>query len=922
MEQKIPEKLGKYVISRILGKGAMGVVYEGKDLDIGRHVAIKTIHRAMLEGDDGAELRARFKREAQAAGRLMHQNIVAIYEYGEEDGMPFIAMEFVKGKELKEFINKHARFEIPKIVDIMSQALSALGYVHKTGVVHRDLKPANIILLDNGQIKVADFGIARVENSSMTQLGSVMGTPSYMSPEQFMGQQTDKRADIFSLGVILYNLLTGEKPFPGAGFATIMQRVLNQPVEPPTTNNVNVPKAFNAVIEKALAKRPGDRFQCAEDFLEAIKLAAIDKHADTLPQPEFYKDDIDETVVLGDDRQTQDGDAPAKQSHAQAKTFFIAMLETAYEFAPNGVLSAAARTRIMAKSKEMGLDQEEADALDKEVASRFAPSDGESEKSISFTRRGTLLKRETGMLVITSDPEQVTILIDGKEQGQTPLTTPPLRVGNRKLLARKPGYYPTSRLEQVVAGTDKKVHVILEHQTGVIRAVPSTFSNNYPANFYLDDTMIGRAPLRLEDVTVGTHTFRFEAQGHQVLSGEVEVELNEEVRLEKTLQPDPGLITIQSEPAGARVWVDDQMTDHKTNIEIPTDPGKRQLKLTLKGYLDVEKSIQVLPGGKSAERFTLAKNRGRLHLVSIPKEANIWINGRATKYKTDIILKIRVGKYQITLQKEGYQNVSKTVYVESDGYTNEIIRLTKGEAQAVPKPPATQPKIKQGPAAKPPKARRSEARQSEARQSETGQPEAKQPKAKQPKAKTSNIPEKDCPVTKKKKAPSGPGQWLVDNEDGTITDTRHGLVALKDLEYYDEQTWQEAMESVAELEDGSCELSDQSKPGEWRLPTKEELPILIDWKKSGKFIGVQITYDTRKETITHKQTGKFSFFKSSKPKTSTFTYMREPNYWSSTNSESSVWNISMFNGKVSLHSKTKVLNVWPVRRVFDTGDES
>ncbi|MBF0370204.1 MAG: protein kinase [Magnetococcales bacterium] len=268
----------------------MGIVYEGYDPFIERTVAIKTIHKALLEGDGGQELLARFKREAQAAGRLMHQNVVAIYEYGEDQGIPFIAMEFIKGKELKDYIRDQARFEMDKIVEIMDQTLDAMEYVHRGGVVHRDMKPANIIILDDGQVKVADFGIARVESSTMTQMGAVMGTPSYMSPEQFMGQRVDARADLFSMGVILYELLTGEKPFPGKAVATIMQKVLNTEAEDPSNFNFNIPTCFNDLIRKALAKRPGDRFQDAGSFREAIKLAAKNQ----------YKSDLDD----GDDDAT------------------------------------------------------------------------------------------------------------------------------------------------------------------------------------------------------------------------------------------------------------------------------------------------------------------------------------------------------------------------------------------------------------------------------------------------------------------------------------------------------------------------------------------------------------------------------------------------------------------------------------------
>jgi len=266
------EKLGKYEVRRELGRGAMGVVYEGFDPTIERRVALKTIKGEHLDQVEAGEILSRFKREAQAAGRLTHANIVGIYEFGEDNGTVFIAMEFVEGRELKDYFDTEQRFPIADIRRIMGELLDALDYSHRQGVVHRDIKPANIIILANGTVKVADFGIARLESSTLTQQGSVLGTPSYMSPEQFMGQTVDGRSDIFSAGVVLYQFLTGERPFTGA-FTTIMHKVLKENPPLPSELNVQVPLMFDAVVRKAIAKRPEDRYQTAREFRDAIMAA-------------------------------------------------------------------------------------------------------------------------------------------------------------------------------------------------------------------------------------------------------------------------------------------------------------------------------------------------------------------------------------------------------------------------------------------------------------------------------------------------------------------------------------------------------------------------------------------------------------------------------------------------------------------------
>ena len=290
-------RLGKYVIRRELGKGAMGVVYEGFDPLIERVVAIKTILPQQLGGAESVGVLARFKREAQAAGRLNHPGIVAVYDYGEEiadddytmvagetalakQRVAYIAMEFVKGRELRDFFEGNERFALPDVERLMGEILDALGHAHAHGVVHRDIKPANLIVLDDGKVKIADFGIARVEKSELTQVGTVMGTPAYMSPEQFMGQPVDGRSDIFSCGVILYQFLTGEKPFTGNS-TTIMFKVLHEEPLAPSLLNVALPAAFDHVVKKAMAKNPDDRYQTAQELAQAIKATLIAPSAAT-----------------------------------------------------------------------------------------------------------------------------------------------------------------------------------------------------------------------------------------------------------------------------------------------------------------------------------------------------------------------------------------------------------------------------------------------------------------------------------------------------------------------------------------------------------------------------------------------------------------------------------------------------------------
>lgn len=295
-ENAFVKQLGKYQIQSEIGKGGMGIVYKAHDPLIDRLVALKTIRKDLL---DHKEVLLRFQREAQAAGRLTHPNIVAVYEYGEDNEIAFIAMEYVQGRSLKTIFDNKERLDLTVIVRIMSQILGALAYSHEKGVVHRDIKPENIILSDQDQVKITDFGIAHIESSDLTQTGTVLGTPKYMSPEQVTGQKIDERSDIFSTGVILYEFITGENPFDGQSQVTVMHKILNvDPIEPEKLN-FHISSSLNAVIQKAIAKKPDERFQSAKDFYQAINDAIQHTFSpDSAEQSEARDNDPSKTVIL------------------------------------------------------------------------------------------------------------------------------------------------------------------------------------------------------------------------------------------------------------------------------------------------------------------------------------------------------------------------------------------------------------------------------------------------------------------------------------------------------------------------------------------------------------------------------------------------------------------------------------------------
>ena len=268
--------LGRYEIEKELGKGAMGVVYYGKDPKIGRVVAIKTMALAQeFEADELQDVKDRFFREAETAGRLNHPNIVSIYDAGEEHDLAYIAMEFLKGKDLMPFTKPDNLLPLPRVMSIIARVADALDYAHRQNVVHRDIKPANIMYdPETDTPKVTDFGIARITDSSKTKTGMVLGTPSYMSPEQLAGRKIEGHSDLFSLGVSLYQLACGKLPFEGDSMAQLMYRIANEPHTDILTIRADLPPCLAAIINRSLAKQVEDRYASGTEMAEALRQCA------------------------------------------------------------------------------------------------------------------------------------------------------------------------------------------------------------------------------------------------------------------------------------------------------------------------------------------------------------------------------------------------------------------------------------------------------------------------------------------------------------------------------------------------------------------------------------------------------------------------------------------------------------------------
>src|SRR5262245_12814499 len=310
-QPSLPKNIGRYQVQASLGAGAMGAVYKGFDPLIKRTLAIKTIRLDIPRASDEYKMfLERFYQEARISGTLSHPNIVTLFDIGEDAGLPFLALEFIEGETVESLLARGVKFRPEKVIGLISQIAAALDYAHSKGVIHRDIKPANLLIYEEDRVKVTDFGIAKLADTEMTKAGQLLGTPSYMSPEQAMGDRLDGRSDLFSLGVCAFEMLCGEQPFPGTNVTSILYKLVHvEPIQPPNLEKQGlIPQKWHEVFGRVLAKRPQDRYQTGADFIQDLEFClgswfgGLGEAATTILPAEAVRNPAAEegaTVVLG-----------------------------------------------------------------------------------------------------------------------------------------------------------------------------------------------------------------------------------------------------------------------------------------------------------------------------------------------------------------------------------------------------------------------------------------------------------------------------------------------------------------------------------------------------------------------------------------------------------------------------------------------
>jgi len=674
------KEFDNYVIERSLGRGGFASVFLASPKGVSFQAALKIFSPdPSLVRESGlslAELKERFRREAGIMLRLSMERIPGIVNARHTEtwrGKPYLAMDYYP-KNLSNLLGsdddllqtgRGGYLSFDKALPIIKNILTSIHRLHtrKNPVIHRDLKPANILLDKDNRPYIGDFGLARetsradlLSKAFQTATGTHLATQYYGAPEQRGGfKETDQRADVFSLGVIIYRMLTGRL----IGFHDL------EPIE-----------LYVQGLDKDTAGRINDLLN------KATRIEVDQRLADVSTLLEVFSSEQASVEI---------SQAPTGPT---AEHQFLSALEMAYSFAPDGKLPDNVRATLIAKSQELSIDRGEAELLEKNFRGRLGLSEARGGRVVSATAGATLKtgdEKDVGTLVITSEPEMATVTVDGIDRGKTPLTIDRIVAGNKTIRLKMDGFFPVSRIERILPDKETKIHIILEHQTGSINVTAQTFSDAYPARFYLDGKLMGRPPLTVQDVTAGTHTYSLEADKHEKVSGEATVTLDEEVKIDESLKPLPGTVTFRSTPPGAVIWVNGRRSKQKTDVRVKIPAGKHTITLKLDSYVDVTKEVEVFPDSILEEQFRLIKNMGKINVVSIPEGATIWVDGKNTGKKTDDLVEVVAGDHEVSLKLEGYRDANKKINLVPESFLEVEARLEKRANVPPPEPTFVDP---------------------------------------------------------------------------------------------------------------------------------------------------------------------------------------------------------------------------------------
>jgi eukaryotic-like serine/threonine-protein kinase len=692
-------KAGRYEIVGELGRGAMGVVYKATDPVIGRTVAVKTIKlSAEGTGLTRPELLARFQTEARAAGLLTHPNIVVVFDAGEEDGLYYIIMELVEGRSLQALLDDGHSFPLPRVLRIMEQACSALQFAHERNVVHRDIKPANLMLTGDDTVKVTDFGTAKIlQFGTVQQTAHVMGTPSYMSPEQVKGRAVDGRSDIFSLGVMLYEMVTGEKPFPGQNITTVIYKIVNEEPVPPKQVDPSVHPGISAVVMRALAKDPDTRYQSCREMLEDLRNYRALSATPGNPQSTMaMSSDANSTVAMSpaglrgvhnDDtaaisrslsaRAAHPGQTPAlrrtgtlppvpepKPKKSVLATVFVALLLL-------GVIGYCAN-KLRPIYEDVRLHRGNGATSSSEAVSPPPATDPAPAQNDAASSAGT-----------ESSPENSDgVAPDAKAKDAVALLAPPVLDVKAAHIERAPVKKLESVLTAKAAEYKGRIEEAISERGLSSRAKVQGVGNTLTLSGKLRPAEHGALLKFLRDAPPSIRLIDHIEYDDAPDPAPASANTNASAGGHPVPGPGFGAIHVVTDIIGATAMLHGPSGRVVSQCLTPCSfnnltPDRYSLEVKKDGYQPVQTALQVKQGGVADQRLSLESLAKGLYIASDPPGADVFINGAKQSGQTPVTLPLAAGQYNLVLRLQGYDPYVGSVQVKENVQTQLNTKLNE-----------------------------------------------------------------------------------------------------------------------------------------------------------------------------------------------------------------------------------------------------
>lgn len=668
LDSLVQKRFSHYEIIEKLGEGGMGAVYLANDLELRRQVALKFLPKELTKNEG---LKARFKREAQAAAALNHPNIITVYEVGEHDGYPYIAMEFVQGKSLYDLLHgKELNFE--RSIEIFIQVCEAMSVAHRNNIVHRDIKPANVMLDQYGKAKILDFGLAKLQGATqLTREGTTMGTPHYMSPEQIRGQDVDYRSDIFSLGVLLYELLTGKLPFKGENPTAICYAIVHEKPLPLQEYLYNAPRSIQKIIDRALEKSPDKRYQSSDELLADVKKERESLH-------KFYiatQTSMDVGKPAKKKRPLLYYFAPATLIvlaallyatglHTQFIGYFQAPpaennetktlepLET--KFAQNQPEPASAQTPSV-PSEKVG-NPPEKNENDREQPKETEPVDKANAEQF-------------GSMEISSVPVGAQLYLNGRKLGEAPYEEDRVKADSYELLARLSGYPDKTQKITVRPEQNNSFLVRFDVPMGGI----SFTSQPSGATIYLNGNRSGTTPRVVQNLTTGRHSIVIRKNGYKDFKANVSVAADEVELVNAKLQPLVGKANILVKPFGS-IYIDGSL--HKRNYqfryETELSAGRHIIQAVHPSFGSWQKEINIEANKEETITIDFTQTVD-LTVAAKPVWGTIYVDD-VPNGETPKVITVRIGQHTINVRRSGYETVggARTINIE-EGFKGPLV---------------------------------------------------------------------------------------------------------------------------------------------------------------------------------------------------------------------------------------------------------